>query len=265
MMKTKGLIATISVLALIMVCMVSPVSHAASMEETGTVSFRTDYSFIKTDLASEMKLTATNEDYTCDRVYICNESEFEAFRNGSSNIPSSKVVMAGEKAGVNGTYWVVSNGGEYLSEEISGLTVTNSMEKMNMSKYTFTVMQNSNADVTIHFSGNNDKINILVIDDHASADVSAKGVKGYTPTSMAPIVHREIGITGDGSEFSFTCKNTSTYALFIESDGSQTLDVSVEIDGVANFINSTAISIFLIVIAIGTVGALIYIATKKII
>lgn len=263
MMKMTTIATAISIAALMSLCVLSPASCAASMEEDQTVSFKTDYSYLQTALASDMTLKAeTGGGALCDEVYICTESQYEAFRRGETPEPTGIVVGPGGKAGVNGTYWVIAENGSYLHETISGATIANSMTVMNLAKYTFTVMQKSSADVSIRFSGNTHPLNVIVIDDHASASITAYGVKSYTGKDA---MYKETGITGNGVDFSFSCKNTSTYALFIESENSQDIEVSVTVDGIADYINSTALAIVLIVMAVAVVGGLVFIATKKVI
>lgn len=270
-MKGTKIVALTVAVIMLSLCALAPSADAATkdVEATGYVhkSFtEPDSSMFSPVFTQKVSLKAGAQLSSSDYCYIYTEEEYDKWNTDGSGTYFS-IVNTGEKlCDVTDTYGIVSRGASFVTVNGTDIT-TMTLDRGDLFMESYTGLKDTRSTVHIDFGPYAGSVYAMVLRSTGSMMVKNVGaVDMYNDSSMQGfIVAKAIASSGGSVDLSFTCPNTDIYWVAIGFTNEQSVSYHMTINGVAEFTDSNALSIAMIVIALALLIGLLYVSNKKLI
>lgn len=259
-MKATKIAAFLVIVLMCSVCVAAPSSDAATKTYTET-KYVHDGVFSGTTTFHGDDLVQAN-----GPIDVYTETEYEKWHGptGTGTYTSYNSGTSVHENGKCGVVSMVSVVTVVAGTSASVLTLT----RDNMICYSFTGLMDATTKVHVDFGTHFGDAKVLVVRSSAAATAKTSGIDYVKDNSdyKSYVMYAQTYAEGTNSaDFSFKCSNTDIYWVLVEYSGGQQVTCGMTVNGAADFTDSNALSIGLILIAVATLGVLLFISNKKLI
>ena len=247
-------------LMLLSVCIMVPSADAASGSVSETKYCHSKYSGI-VDFSPNMKLSS---DYDIDLYTI---DEYNKWMTDGSGTKERTVSDGEIVSDVLCTYGVVSDGSMFTCSSSTNYLLIK-LTRADVFMYSFTGLLDQNVSAHIDFGAHTGSVSII------ACSVSFSGTVSSNPISVIidnPEYSKKLAFKQtydedvNSADISFGCDNTDVYSIYVGYSDEQVATCSMDVSGIADFTDSNALSIILIVAALAILAILLFISNRKLI